>query len=178
MSCDAFEKLIALDAGATSLRRIGAARCALSTCAPCRELAQSLRESQAALKGLSQDALDERVVAAWRRGLLARTDAAEPRRAALGWPWAWAAAAAMALVALLAVPGPRGGRLFHHLWGRRFRLPWQARPAPPPQPPAPVVHRRTRHRRAPTPAPGPLMVKLETPDPNVVIYWMVDRKGN
>ena len=28
------------------------------------------------------------------------------------------------------------------------------------------------------PAPEPLLVKLETSDPNVVIYWILEGKGN
>jgi hypothetical protein len=46
----------------------------------------------------------------------------------------------------------------------------------PPQPP--VAHRSLRHHRAPAPAAETLLVKLETPDPNVVIYWIVEGKGN
>lgn len=175
MSCDAFERLIALDAGGdlapAEAARLGAH---LETCAPCRELARSLGESQAALKALSGDVPDEDALARWRRGLLARIDS-QPRRRALGWRWAWAAAAAMALVALLAVP--------HHAPPPPPPVPAplaRVTPpavAPPPQPPAPV-HRRPRHRPTPAPAHDPLLVKLETSDPNVVIYWIVDRKGN
>jgi len=168
MSCDAFEKLVALDAGAdltpAEAARLGAH---LEACARCRDLVRGIGESQAALKALAEDAPNEEALALWRRGLLARIDSQPPRRA-LGWGWARDAAAAMALVAFLAVPRkapplPTPAPL--------ARL-TPAAVLPAPQPPAPVVHHRPRHRRAPAPVPEPLLVKLETSDPNVVIYWI------
>lgn len=188
MSCKAFEELIALDAGG-DLTPAEAARLQthLEACAPCRELAHSIGASQAALKELSEAGLDEDALARWRRGLLARIEA-EPQRRILGWRWAWAAAAAMALVALVAVPRlPR--RTPSPAPVAQAVPPVSASPRPPvaqavppasarPQPPAALAHRRPRHRRAPAPLPEPLLVKLETSDPNVVIYWIVEGKGN
>ncbi len=200
MSCEAFEKLIALDAGG-DLTPAETARLEahLGTCAPCRELARSLGESQAGLRALAQAGpdeagLDEDAVARWRRGLLARIEA-EPRRRILGWRWAWAAAAAMALVALVTVP--RSGRTPSKPPVAQAVPPASALPprpaavhtkpvaqavppasARPPQPPAAIAHRLPLHPPAPAPAAEPLLVKLETADPNVVIYWIVDRKGN
>jgi hypothetical protein len=181
MSCDAFEKSLALDAGG-DLTPAEAARLEahLEACAPCRELARAIQESQAALKVLSQeDALEEDALAAWRRRVMARIEG-EPRRRVLGWRWAWAVAAAMALLAVLTAPQllrrtppvPPVGQAVPPAAGMPNGLPQ------PPRPPVPVVHRHPRHRRAPAPAPEPLLVKLETPDPNVVIYWFVERKGN
>jgi hypothetical protein len=63
-------------------------------------------------------------------------------------------------------------------------------PAPPPvEAPQPVasvpVHHHPKHLRLrPAPEPKkeesaePLLVKLETPDPDVVIYWIVEGKGD
>ncbi|HXN49824.1 MAG TPA: anti-sigma factor [Bryobacteraceae bacterium] len=211
MSCETFEKLIALDAGG-DLTPPEAARLQahLGTCAPCRELARSVGESQSALKALAQAGVDEDALARWRRSLLARIDD-EPRRRILPWRWAWAAAAAMALVALLAVPRmvrrpPSEAPVAHALPPASPNL--NALPHPPqsvaqalppaspslnrlPHPPQSVAHalppasqspsvahRRPRPRRAPAPSTEPLLVKLETPDPNVVIYWIVEGKGN
>ncbi|HEY1206595.1 MAG: zf-HC2 domain-containing protein [Bryobacteraceae bacterium] len=171
MSCDAFEKLIALDAGG-DLAPAEAARVEahIETCASCRELARSLQESHAALKALSDTALDENALAPWRRGLLGRIET-EPHRRVFAWRWAWAAAAAMALLALLAVP--------RHAPPTPAPLARLTPPSIAAAPPLPApVHRRPRHRRAPAPAPETLLVKLETPDPNVVIYWIVEGKGN
>jgi len=180
MSCEAFEKLIALDAGG-DLTAAEAARAQthLEACAPCRELARGIGASQAGLQALAQAGLDEDAVAHWRRSLLARIEA-EPRRRILGWRWAWAAAAAMALVALLAFPRHRPRS------PARAPVAQALPPAPatqdgPPRPPRPAAlaaQRRPRQRRAPTPAAEPLLVRFETSDPNVVIYWIVDRKGN
>jgi len=60
-------------------------------------------------------------------------------------------------------------------------------PAPPPAPPPRLqpakrsVHPARRRVAPPKPAPEPqepLLVKLETPDPDVVIYWIVEPKGD
>jgi hypothetical protein len=195
MSCEAFEKLIALDAGGDLAPAEAAQLQAhLEACAPCRELARSIGESQAGLKALAGAGLDEDALARWRRGLLARIDA-EPRRRILGWRWAWAAAAAMALVALVAVPQlPRRTPSKGPVASPRSPVaqavpPALASPPPvaravpsasarPPRPPAAIAHRRPLHPPAPAPVAEPLLVKLETADPNVVIYWFVDRKGN
>ncbi len=196
MSCEAFEKLIALDAGG-DLTPAEAARLQahLEACAPCRELARSIGESQAGLKalaeaGLDEADLDEAALARWRRGLLARIEA-EPRRRILGWRWVWAAAAAMALVALVAVPQlPRRTPSKGPVAQAVPPAPTSPRPpvaqavppasARPPRPPAAVSRPRPPHPQAPAPEPAaePLLVKLETSDPNVVIYWILDRKGN
>ncbi len=182
MSCETFEKLIALDAGGDltppETERLQAH---LEACAPCRELARDIGESQAGLKALAGaglDGRDEEALERWRRGLLARIEA-QPQRRILAWRWTWAAAAVMALVALFAVP-----RIVHRPPAESPVA--QARPPaspglnalPHPPQPAPVAHRHPRHRRAPAPAAEPLLVKLETPDPNVVIYWIVEEKGN
>jgi hypothetical protein len=60
------------------------------------------------------------------------------------------------------------------------------RPVEAPQPVAAVpVHHHPKHLRLrPAPEPKteepaePLLVKLETPDPDVVIYWIVEGKGD
>ena len=55
-------------------------------------------------------------------------------------------------------------------------VPAAAAPAPAPAPPPPIVH--VRHRRNPKPAAPdqPLQIKMLTDDPDVVIYWIVDKK--
>jgi len=192
MSCDAFEKLIALDAG-DDLAPAEAARVRahLDACPGCRELARNVAESRVALKALSEDAPDEDALAPWRRNLMARIEAA-PRRPALGWRWTWAAAVAMALLALLVIRTiPRHAPPPPALLARvtppaippallALVAPPAILPAPPSVEPRPArpAHSHARHRPAPTPAPEPLLVKLETSDPNVVIYWILEGKGN
>ena len=214
MTCEAFEKLIALDAGADlPPRETARLQAHLETCAPCRDLARSIGESQAGLRALTEVTLDEDALARWRRGVLARIEA-QPQRRILAWRWAWAAAAAMALVALFAVPRmvrrpPSEVPVAHAV---PPASPSPSRQPQPPQPPAPVAqalppasaspnrlthppqpvaqalppasatqtvaHHHPRRHRAPAPAAEPLLVKLETSDPNVVIYWIVEGKGN
>lgn len=171
MSCGDFEDLIALevegDLDAAAAARV---REHIGKCDACRELSLGLRESQAALKALGAVDIDEQSLAQWRRRVLAQIDAA-PRR---GWGWRWALAAAAAVLLV---------------WiGVRFRRPYVP-PAPPPvaarmepapalpAPAAPAPRPRIRRVRREAPA-GPLLVKLETTDPDVVIYWIVEGKGD
>lgn len=81
--------------------------------------------------------------------------------------WQWALAAAAIVIAIILLSIPRAGQL----------------PIPPVRiavaanPPAPVhipaVHRRAKKHSAPA---EPLRVKMFTSDPDVVIYWIVDKK--
>ena len=196
MSCEAFEKLIALNVeGDLPPAETAGVQAHLETCARCRELDRSIRESQAALKTLAQaDGPDEQALAAWRRGVLRRIEE-QPRRLTLGWRWAWAApAAAMALLVVLwlnqgkvgsgvgqavspAAPAPSSvGQAVSPALAKPAGLEVGQAVSPARTIPTPPSH---RHRTpAPSPPTEPLLVKLETPDPNVVIYWIVDRKGN
>jgi hypothetical protein len=74
-----------------------------------------------------------------------------PRRR---WPYGWvAAAAAIAALAIgTTIPRPQA--------------PPVIAPAPPGPPPAPA---KTRAEK-----PQPLKIKMLTPDPDVVIYWLID----
>ena len=190
MTCEAFEKLIALDAGADlPPRETARLQAHLETCAPCRDLARSIGESQAGLRALTEVTLDEDALARWRRGVLARIED-QPQRRILAWRWAWAAAAAMALVALFAVPRmvrrpPSEVPVAQALppasaSPNRLTHPPQpvAQALPPASATQTVAHHHPRRHRAPAPAAEPLLVRLETSDPNVVIYWIVEGKGN
>jgi len=147
----------------------------LAECAACREFAAALRESQAAVKELGNDAADPAVLAAIRARVMAELAVPRARR----WAWArlWVAAAACAAVVVAALLFPRGA---HEL------------PPPPPRPVAAVpaaprlaASRQAPHRvrpavravprRASRPA-APLLMQIVTDDPNVVIYWIVEDK--
>jgi hypothetical protein len=96
------------------------------------------------------------------------------------WAWAWSFGLAAAAVALLVTLALRPGRTPER------RAPVVAVNHPPvvvAHEPAvtPPPHRRVARRMAPpivpdAPDPEPLIVKLQTDDPNVVIYWIADRK--
>ncbi|MGE5646694.1 MAG: anti-sigma factor family protein [Acidobacteriota bacterium] len=179
MNCRDFEPLLALDTGG-DLAPAGAARLDkhLRTCSTCRKLARELASSQAALAALKADEPDPASLAIWRQSVLDRI-AVERRPRRFIWAWAGAAAAATAALALFALiprtippppepPAPIVARV--------------APPSPPAVHPAPKPHRPRPRRPAPKPKPNyptePLLVRLETSDPNVIIYWIAEGKGD
>jgi hypothetical protein len=134
------------------------------------------------LRRAHQEPLDEANYAAMRARVLERLRA-RPRR--LWWPvWAAASLAAAGLATWLWVISV--GQV-----GQAIRLPRAGqRPAPPiaevlpipeisPVVSKPKAKRARRAKKAPTPsAAEPLLVKLITDDPDVVIYWIADPKGD
>jgi hypothetical protein len=132
----------------------------LQACATCRALQEDLWSNALALSSLRDDELP-RVKTPKRRPVL---------------PWVAAAAAAV-LLALIAHQASQ--------WKPIVEMPARARQvtAPvavtaklPPKPAAKLLVRRHRPKPAPQSAPleQPLLVKMLTPDPDVVVYWIVD----
>jgi len=174
VSCPKREADIALYAGGDlPAGRIGQIESHLGHCGDCRALLEELRAGQALLSELQDEPLDEALVAQVRRRVLARVAEEGPGLARRYWKLALAAA--LILAAILALP-----------WRAAKRQPVaRVEPSPriqpaPAAPPVIVPARRPvvrRHRRAKPPrAAAPLLVKFVTDDPNVVIYWLVDRK--
>ena len=97
------------------------------------------------------------------------------------WQWAWSLGLAAALVALLVMLALRPGRTPVAVRSNRsLTVAALSPPAVRESVSAPPPHRRVVRRkvnREPTPQLEPLIVKLQTDDPNVVIYWIADRKG-
>jgi hypothetical protein len=138
----------------------------LRECAKCRALAEELRENSIALAAMREDSVVEQA--------LASNGGFSPRRR----PRIWIPAAVAAALVLLALGLPR----------RRREVP------PPPVPvvaaaPAPTLVEdasvgaaaaRKPRRRPVEPEPAQpeetFMVKMLTPDPDVVIYWIVEPK--
>lgn len=173
MSCLKWEADIALYAGGDlPAGRIGQIEWHLGECGDCRALLEELRASQALLSELQDEPLDQAMVSQVRRRVLARVAAEEPGMARRYWKLALAAA--LILAAALALP-----------WRAAKRQPVaRVEPAPriqpaPAAPPVIASARRPvvrRHRRAKAAQAGtPLLVKFVTDDPNIVIYWLVDR---
>lgn len=177
MNGDAFEPLIALYVGADLPDRdIPRVEQHLAVCPDCRQLLEDLQASQAALRELGSEVVDPAMLTAVRSGVLGVIG--DRRRRV--WPWVAGFAAAAALVTALLVT-PR-------------------KPIEQPQPPQiarvpvpervetarvveePVVLRRKRvARRAPPPVwkeEQPLVVKMLTDDPDIVIIWLVDQRGD
>ena len=178
MSCRGWEKDLALAVeGDLSERRFGKVERHLAACAACREFADRLEESQGVVQSLRDEPVDTAALDAVRARVLERVR--ERPVAPNSWRWAFAfpalAAAAAAAFWIWAPPEvapppvPRSPAVVAEL--------------PRPAQPAPVVktHRRTPPRsqiRRPEPPAEPLLVRLETADPNVVIYWTFDPKGD
>ena len=138
----------------------------LGVCATCRQFAHELEANRVALRWMEIDAQTFDQV---RRRVIAEIQAEKRRKA---W-WMWPVAAAACIVIL---------------WGALESRPWSrfenpARPglvgfskAPPkiewsvkPVRPRPASFAARRE---------PLVVKMLTNDPNVIIIWLVDQKGD
>jgi hypothetical protein len=110
------------------------------------------------VRGLREEEVDDAVLAAVRRRVMAEVGRRRPF-----WLWGYALAAGLAVV-VLAIG----------LWPR---------PAVPPPPVAPVLRLPAPEvAKSPLPPPAPrpsepLLVKMFTDDPDVVIYWIIDRKN-
>jgi anti-sigma factor RsiW len=190
MSCLDFEKLIALDAeGDLPERKAGKLVKHLKACRNCREFAGKLQASQAMLKSLAQEPVDETVL--WQvrqrvlRGIAAEL---EPHR----FPaWRFALGAVLVATVILAAVTlwrPRGQGVSKSIRETPMQSPLAAvRPAlTAPEHPRTgtgraihVLRRRKESQGSLTASLKPvqvaqLTVKLVTDDPNVVIYWLVD----
>jgi anti-sigma factor RsiW len=186
MSCSDWEERIALHAGG-DLPPAEAAEVErhLRECAGCQALASGLKQSLALLK----EAHDEPLAAAHFSAVRARVVAEleqERRRGALwarrrAWSYGLAAVAVALLVMLALGPGRTPERRTVVVARSNRSLTFAAPPAVVAvrKPAVPRPHRRVARRvvRANVPETSePLMVKLVTDDPNVVIYWIADRK--
>ena len=181
MSCRDMEKLIALQAeGDLPASDAGRVLGHMETCAICRALLAELALSQTALRQLRDEPLDESAVAAWRRGVIGRIEAGDPKRR---FVWAWALAAAVAGVLLVVAMSQMTSRPIPPAPSAPSIASVMAPPplavvaAEPVQPQPAVRARRPRPRPRPMPDAEPLLVRLETSDPDVIIYWIVDKKG-
>jgi anti-sigma factor RsiW len=198
MNCRDWEERIALHAGG-DLPPAEAAEVErhLRECAGCQVLAFGLKQSLALLK----EAHDQPLPAAHFSAVRARVMAELEQERRPLWRWAWSlglAAVAVALLVTLALrPGRTPERRAPVVAARRqsgsdqsiHRQPLSnvrgSESASEPRtsesgagPNHPLPHRRVvRPPIVPdTPDPEPLIVKLQTDDPNVVIYWIADRK--
>ena len=178
MNCRDWEERIVLHAGG-DLPSAEAAEVErhLRECAGCQVLASGLKQSLALLK----EAHDEPLAPAHFSTVRARVMAELEQKRRPLWAWAWSFGLAAAAVALLVTLALRPGRTPER------RAPVVAvnhppvvvahEPAVPPPPHRRVARRAARPPIVPdTPDPEPLIVKLQTDDPNVVIYWIADRK--
>lgn len=176
MNCKDWEERVALYAGGD----LGPAlesevKRHLAECAGCRDDARGMEDTLALLRSAHNDPIAAGRYTAVRAGVVARL-AREPRPWRR-WVWTAGLAAGLAVAAVLVTPQPAKKPNATVAAVRRADAPPVAvRPA------EPVVQtvrpRRRSPRRTVAPRQGePLVVKLITNDPDVVIYWIADRKG-
>ena len=129
----------------------------LHGCAKCRALQEELRENALALSSLRDDELPR-----------VRTP---KRRPAIPWI---AAAAAAALLALIAHQASQRRPIVETL-PRQVAAPATVTAKLAPAPAAKLaVRSKPKRARRNAPVAEPLLVKMLTPDPDVVVYWIVD----
>ena len=164
MTCQECELALSLDRNADEH---------LAVCASCRALVEELRANSTAFESFADDSMP---------GVRFRVISKMRARRALHWSLALAAAAAVALAILVparnprSTPAPEIASLHREPVGRASepaqRLPGRRNPT--------TEQRRMGTRRADVEArptePQPLKVKMFTDDPDVVIYWLVEKK--
>jgi hypothetical protein len=177
MNCRDWEERIALHAGgdlapaeAEEVERH------LRECAGCQVLASGLRQSLAWLKEEHDEPLAGAHFSAVRARVVAELERGAPWARRRAWGYGLAAAAVVALLAMLALrPGRTPVRLAPPVVAANHAPVVAVRePVSPPPPHRRVVRRKVKQE--PAAQPEPLIVKLQTDDPNVVIYWIADRK--
>jgi anti-sigma factor RsiW len=183
MNCKDWEERIALHAGGDLSAAEGTeVERHLAECAVCRTFASGIEESLDLLRSAHEEPIAAGHYAAVRAAVLARlTQEQKRRRVWRQWIWAPVCAAGLALAAMLLTVRPAHKAKVYVAEVRPPQL--LAGLAPQPTPVAPhATVRRTRVRRVVAPGPPPLneslVVKLITNDPDVIIYWIADRKGD
>jgi len=177
MNCGDWEERIALYAGGDlAPEEARAVERHLAECAGCQRLLSGLREGLRFVGAAHAEPVEEAHFAAVRARVLSELE----RGPARGWrrPWAYAMVAAALLLAIALWPRP-SARIVAPAPPAPVAAVARVQPAGPVA--APAVHHRTRPRKivlvkAEEPA-EPLVVKLLTDDPNVIIYWITDSKG-
>jgi anti-sigma factor RsiW len=183
MNCKGWEERIALSTGGDLDPAVEAeVRQHLADCPGCRGFAGEIEDAMGRLRSAHEEPLAAGYYTAVRARVLERLE--RERSPWRRWVWVVALAGAMAVAGVFLAQRPAGRP--------------QAPVAVLRQPEAPAVEARVpelvapaapRARKAPpAPAPAshgaevaalaePLVVKLITNDPDVVIYWIADRKG-
>lgn len=188
MKCLDFEKLIALDLEGDLTQRKGRAVAEhVKACGPCHEFVEDLKASQALLKSLAQESVDDMAFEEVRQRILSSLPTEEQRQGFSVWRYALAAAVtAVMVLAAIALRRPSNERVADITHATADQ---SATEAVAQQPRAVVPRssvrgtngksplRRRKHLHSSLTAserPQQLTIKLVTDDPNVVIYWLVD----
>jgi hypothetical protein len=164
MSCTEWEREIAGETESLELDEH------LRVCSNCREFAREIAANRAALGELQLDGV---ALATIRRGVLDQIERGRRRGAWAAWSVAAAAcvAAIFAASALLQFRNPAPPKPVEFAKNPP-KIEWTPRVRPLHNF-GPVVA-----QAAPAQKPEPLVVKMLTNDPNVIIIWLVDKKGD
>jgi|HubBroStandDraft_6_1064221.scaffolds.fasta_scaffold348123_2 hypothetical protein len=189
MNCFEWEERIALYSGGDlSPAEAQALERHVADCASCQLLLSGLRASLSLVQEAHSEPIDAAHFAAVRARVLAELEHAPAYRWRFARRFAWTCAMAAAVVVLIAVWPPVEQRMILPMPSAPMAAP-VATVAPAPTmraiSPAPVslpigpatvtpVQQRTRPQAAPTET---VLVKLETDNPDVVIYWIAETKG-
>jgi anti-sigma factor RsiW len=157
MNCMEWEERVALYAGGDPAEGVEQH---LAECDECRTFCAGLRETLESLHAAHRDGIDAAHFTAVRAGVIAEIERSRRAWRRLAWV-SGVGIAAMLLLGLALRPGP---------------LPAPPRPVLAAIPPAELVRTPPAHQSAPAPRMKrePVLVKLQTSDPNVVIYWIAD----
>jgi hypothetical protein len=131
----------------------------VTECAGCQMLLSGLRESLSLAREAHGEPVDAAHFAAVRARVFAELERGPGRRWRFGWVLAMAAAAVVLLIALR--PQPE----------QHLALPMPLAPS------APVVAKAALPRREVAPPSETVVVKIETDNPDVVLYWIAETKG-
>jgi anti-sigma factor RsiW len=207
MSCNRYERWAGLyvggDLDGAAVRKLEEH---LESCADCRELLEGLRQTRVAIEGSRDEPLGDSVLRDFRQGVMERVEADSTRApfwldgfGKAGWRWVLAGSLALVLAAVwLALFTLRTVDSPERTAERVAPTPTTAPPSrtttsipdlQPPvvkqEPPVAVLHEPEPAIVEPAsqkpvevePAAEDLVVKLVTDNPDIVIYWLVERNG-
>ncbi|HEY2014946.1 MAG TPA: zf-HC2 domain-containing protein [Bryobacteraceae bacterium] len=180
MNCMEWEERLALYAGGDlPAAKVAEVERHLGECAGCQVFASGLREGLELLQGAHTEIPEPVHFAAVRSRVLAELE----RRQRPFWRRAWVYGFALTAVALLVAVAVRP---MLRVAPQPPRPPQVATVLQPPvlvppsvEPVQPVVKPPVKHRPRPKAEPGePVLVRLVTDNPDVVIYWISERRGD
>ena len=181
MNCSDWEEKFALYAGGDlSAAEAAGVEGHVAECAGCQMLLSGLRESLRLVREAHQDPVDGAHYSAVRVRVLSELE----RTRAPWWRHAWIFAAVAAAMLLVVAVRPKEVSVPAPVAKVQPAPAVQTTAAPATSAQATPVPRPPRRKQAPKeiavkaePPAEPLVVKLVTDDPNVIIYWITDTKG-
>jgi hypothetical protein len=156
MNCVDWEERVALYAGGDVSAGVEAH---LAECASCQLLLSGMRSSLKLLREAHNEPVEAAHFAAVRARVFAELERGQARRWRSGWVYAMAAAAVVLAIAM---------------WPRpelRMALPMPHAPG------APLVAKVPLPRHEAAQPSETVLLKIETDNPDVVIYWIAETKG-